>query len=353
MVNGGLILDQHDDLDQSLLKRIFTQGEMPSLVKQAHILSEDQLAGLPNQAFALRAMQDGRFFRKFATVDRGTTALSVIYFLENKDHLPEEAQKFAAANLVQACDFHEMQPPKPLVDLAGAYQPDALIDISGKRPRTKVAAPGTNVVLDSQEKVAAACQYFEDNYGNMHPRERHLLAMPLLKAAEVHGADASETLQRYGAQDYAPSLRLGFTIRDQHLDQDDEIGHGLLKELFEKASSVEPHLFAEALAEWDKGMGFDQYWDRGVPDPWFSTFGQTKIAEYVYVDGVDRVTGTALQKMALNPILLYESFDSEIVEAFKKDPITIFESMPITHKRIMMRAAMDSYTGGVNTRHGS
>jgi hypothetical protein len=121
-----------------------------------------------------------------------------------------------------------------------------------------------------------------------------------------------------------------------------------LNDLYKNASSSNPEDFAEALADFDVELGLDKYWDRGIPDPWFSTFGKIKFAEWAYVDGNDRVTAEDLQKLIQKPILLYEKFSKELVDALRKDPIGIFESLPAPERKTIMRIAAEQYSGGTN-----
>jgi hypothetical protein len=346
----GLVLDVYDDNEGQILKSAVPNGDFPDFLKTAQKHSEEELAALPNDAFALRVVNEGKLIRKYAMSDKGNTALSVIYFMSTKDHLPEEAQKVAAANLVEGCVYHDIAPPEALVKLADKQEDDdGIVDVTGKEPMAKVASLDS-FHLDSMEKVAAACTFFDENYGNMHPKERRSLAVSLSKLATNFNVDTSERLDKYGAASYAPNLAMGMTLREQHLDQDDTEGRELLHSLYKHASTASPEAFAEALAEFDKGTGLSKYWDRGLPDPWYSTFGHVKFAEFTFIDGADRVTATDLHLLAQNPILLSESFSKDIVSGFKSDPVGIFESMPLPQKRIIMRLASNEYTGGVNAR---
>lgn len=112
-------LDFYDDPTGSVLKgRLTSIDDVPDFIKTAERLDEGELNKLPDNVFALVAFDGGQKMRKFACVDKGNTALSVIYFLENKDRLPVEAQKTAAANLVTACGWYGMEPPAALEKIA-------------------------------------------------------------------------------------------------------------------------------------------------------------------------------------------------------------------------------------------
>jgi hypothetical protein len=343
----GLVLDSCDDLEGAVLQQRFPDGKTPGLIKAAQNYSSEELKDLPDECFALCAINDGQMFRKFAVADPGMTAKSVVYFLETKDHLPKEAQKVASANLVQSCLLFDITPPEPLLKLAGdSMGMEPYLDVTGLEPDIKISP--VTATLDTPEKVAYALEHFEEIYGNMHPRDRHQHAVPLLKVASLQGVETNEMLQRYGSETFATNLDLGRSARLQHLAQEDVDGRAVLNELYKNASASHPEDFAEALALYDVEMGLDQYWDRGIQDPWFSTFGRVKFAEWAYVDGNDRVTAEDLQKLVQKPILLYEKFDKEMVDAFRKDPIGIFESLPSPDRKAIMRTASEQYSGGVN-----
>lgn len=110
MNTSALSLDFYDDVDGKLVKNSFpTSDSLPEIVKTAHILSSEEQSVLRDEAFALVLLNEGKTLRKFACVDAGNTYLSALYFLENKDKLPEEAQKVAMANIVEACEEFGIQ----------------------------------------------------------------------------------------------------------------------------------------------------------------------------------------------------------------------------------------------------
>ena len=118
-MHTGSIIDFYDDPNGLVLKTKIAAEQVPSFIKTAQFLGEGQREALPDDVFALVMVDRGEKLRKYACVDKGNAALSVIYFLENKDKLPEEAQKVAAANLLTACKWHDLQPPAPLMKTAG------------------------------------------------------------------------------------------------------------------------------------------------------------------------------------------------------------------------------------------
>jgi hypothetical protein len=115
----GAIVDFYDDPQGLVLKTKLAHEQIPDFIKTAQYLDADTRAKLPDDVFALIMVDQGQPFRKYACQDKGNTALSVMYFLENCDKLPEGAQKVAAANLLTACSWYDLAPPAQLYKLAG------------------------------------------------------------------------------------------------------------------------------------------------------------------------------------------------------------------------------------------
>lgn len=123
---AGVTLDWYDDKGATLREKFPTVDRLPQVIKEANIRPKEKLA---HDDFALVAIDEGNVMRKFACHDPGTTAMSVIYFMEHGDKLPESAQKLAAANLVEACRRHEFTPPEALEKVALGVLPLAATGI--------------------------------------------------------------------------------------------------------------------------------------------------------------------------------------------------------------------------------
>src|SRR4051812_38315591 len=116
---SGLVLDIYDDFQGDVLRSIYpTQADLPGTVKTASVLSSELRAALPDDAFALVLRNGEQVLRKYACVDEGNTTLSLQYFLKNAHKLPVEAQKTAAANLVMACGWYDIEVPAELEKVA-------------------------------------------------------------------------------------------------------------------------------------------------------------------------------------------------------------------------------------------
>ena len=444
-------LDLYDDPSGSVLKKRFSSTDaFPDFIKQAERLTEEELNKLPDDIFALVALDSGHKMRKFACVDKGNTALSVIYFLENKGFLPDEAQKTAAANLVSACQWYGMSPPLELQktalvgaamgaltmgsalqqgskdfkkrqqlmaqgvpasqafqekasELVGSHvmpygqgdektagflrpeQPRAkdvvkgrgpearvqrsilrdkpregcrktasfqpYVDITGKNPPTPVEHESgkrfalvkegrARYPIDTAKQVERAFHYFEKFASRFSPHERHAFCSNVSRRANELGMKTPEAIAKYGSSTMAKDAGVQI-YRRQRLFREGTSEHSLLQEMREKCASIRPEVMAVALEEFDRANNLDQLWDNGLPDPYHSIFGVVKTAEWSFVDGNDTVTETRLKRCAREcKEQLDDLFeDEDFVKEFSKNPIQIFDSLPLDSKRIIMRVS--------------
>jgi hypothetical protein len=111
---SGLVLDRYDDVDGTVLRTIPRDGLpmtwVEALVKRAHPFTSDELARLPDDAFSVVLQDGGQTLRKYARADLGNTCLHAEYFLKTGHRLPVEAQKVAAANLIEGLSWYRQQP---------------------------------------------------------------------------------------------------------------------------------------------------------------------------------------------------------------------------------------------------
>jgi hypothetical protein len=120
MQTSGLVLDVYDDVGGEVLRTMFASSdEIPNFVKQAHVVTADERSRLPDDVFALVLLNGEEKLRKFACIDEGNTALSVLYFLKNAHKLPAEARQVAAENLKVACGWYGLDVPEELEKEAG------------------------------------------------------------------------------------------------------------------------------------------------------------------------------------------------------------------------------------------
>jgi hypothetical protein len=432
---AGVTLDWYDDQGATLKAMFPSAALLPDFIKEADVRPMEKLG---NEDFALVAIDSGNVMRKFACHDPGTTAMSVIYFMEHGDKLPDAAQKLAAANLVEACQRFDLAPPAAMMKVAklpsalrqavaggkippwsGAeflfsspekryiidrtraaligqaagspairakmlYNPTmeevakggkwhrlrakeqlshipvkkaSVVDITGKspRPKIKVATPMNDndyaVVLPGGSRhypihtwdlVKKAEVYYQDEHGRMQPEIRRQYAVKLASRAMSMGYPLDPEILEAGAQNWAPKGHLRAAVEMRKVACQPGESRQFLDELLEKRASMEPETYAEVLRRFDVQNGLDKGWDHLVLDPWASTFSAVKTAEVVWEDGADRVTDDELVNLSTNHLKrMRQVLTESMCKEFVKDPIGIFESMPMPQKRIISRLASD------------
>jgi hypothetical protein len=410
MINA--MLDFYDDPTGSVLKKkVPTANAIPEFIKTAERLTRGEMEKLPDDVFALVMLDGDSKMRKYACVDKGNTALSVIYFMENKDFLPEEAQKVAAANLCTACGWYDMLPPDELMLMAGMekmalvgalmgaatmasgvaeghkkqqarkqmlaagvpgsqvmkagelsgsepmpYGQDPektsalnpYVDVAGKKPPVKVEhETGSRFALvkegeahypiDTAQQVQRAFSYFDRYMDRFTPAERHQYCVKVASRAGELGLRVPKLIEKYGAMTLAPDAHVAIYTR-QRLFREGTGEHSLLEEMKTKCAAVKPEVLAVALENFDRQTDLDQMWDNGIPDPYFSVFGKVAEAQYSFVHGNDVINEERLKRCAREcKENIEELFGEDVAEEFSKNPVQIFDSLPLDSKRIIMR----------------
>lgn len=404
---AGVTLDYYDDKGETLLSKFPTVSAVPDIIKRANVQDKEKVA---NEQFALIALDGGHVLRKYACTDAGTTAMSVIYFLEHGDKLPEDAVKMAATNLVNSCIEYGILPPEELTKQAynplavarsavqgaktvgkqvagraggvpgaglpgvaraggvpgsivkGAMPKTSSVDIIGQRPKAKLAAPqpvsdedyavtsgGRRMYpIHDWDHVKVASDYWLEQRIRMAPEVRREYATKLASKAKALGFPLDNQIKVAGAKTFADPghVKAAMEMRKVAYPRGAE-ERVFLEELFEKRASVGPAVYAECLRRFDMEQGFQGGWDSVVLDPWASTFGK-EADTVVWEDGADRVTASQLHNLAVNHSGdLDELFTEFYVKEFLKDPTGIFNSLPDPQKRRLARLADNmAHNGG-------
>lgn len=234
------------------------------------------------------------------------------------------------------------------------------MDITGKSAPIKVAAQSTDdadyaVVtedgqrlypIDSVDNVKLASSYWDDNKHLMDPAMRRQYATKL--ASNRFNVPVAADVQELGAPGFGQLGKLAQAIEIRKLAfAPSSTEHKALTTIFEKRASLGPEVYAQVLQQFDVETGLNRRWDSDIPDPYSSTFGK-QADTVVWEEGADRVTASQLHNLALN----YQSsmervFTDELIGAFGKDPVGIFESLPLPQKKIMARLADNlAHSGG-------
>lgn len=418
-MHTGAIIDFYDDPQGLVLKEKLEAGQVPDFVKEAQFLDDTHRSRLPDDVFALVMLDQGVPLRKYACTDKGNTALSVIYLMENHHKLPSPAVKTAAANLLTACEWHNLKPPIGLKKLAGlgqllnigtgamhmgdvvkrgtqrhartmrglgkfsdlagsnimpnqstldrdegrqgkdakektasALQP--YVDVTGMEPPPRMEKRASErfclvkegqgqFPIDTYGEVMEAQQWFNDYGETLHPEERREYCTKLASRADEIGLSVIDRIRKYAGKGYAPDgeIKLGVSTRMQFWAEDAP-ERDMLKGLMDKYAEVHPDVFCQALREFDEATGLHHHWDTGIYDPYYTTYGMTKTAEWTFEHMGDRITEERLRQVANAAYhRIEEKFGEELANSLKKNPTQIFDSLPLDAKRIIMRLAND------------
>lgn len=233
----------------------------------------------------------------------------------------------------------------------------AVIDITGQRPSPKMKVASSDnpddyaVVMPDGRRfypihtwdlVKKAEDYFHDKKNRMQPEIRRQYAVKLAAKAEAMGYPIDPEILDAGATEWAPKGHLKAAVEMRKIACQPGPDRQFLDELFEKRAELDPGTYAEVLRRFDVKRGLDHGWDHVILDPWASTYGMNKQADVVWEDGNDRVTNDQLVSLAQNHLpKLRQILTEGMCKEFLKDPVGIFESMPLPQKKIISRLASD------------
>lgn len=333
------VLDLFDDPGGEVLKKALGNNDVPGIFKEAAPINAQQVQGLPPRDFALPSM------RKFATVDPGHTAISCTYFLETASNLSPEMQKEAADNLLSACQRYGLPYEgfqESLNKLAQAHK---------EEPKS-FCLLGDRYPVSEPDHVKEAEAYFIQEGRMMAPEDRREYCHNLVKFAEAVGEEVGDqAVRRYGSDHLGAQADTLLGVRKSLVPEE---ARPLLEKFAELMSVTPPDELASAIREYDRETGIDHYYDNHIADPWWTVLGEskeaTKVAEFVWEQGPDRVTGTQLVEFGSSH---KELLDKQMGEAegdkFVKDPMGYFKSKPDAIKRMLARMASDDNTQGATS----
>jgi len=237
----------------------------------------------------------------------------------------------------------QMRALKPHVDVSGKLAPMHMTEKKASRYALDGRYP-----LDSFAQVKTAVGYFDEYLSSFSPEERREYAQNTIKCAEALDIPVSETMQKYASESYAPRGEIKMALDSRRLLTD---AHGakILKLLQEKTAEVSPEVFCETLREFDRERGLERHYDSDVFDPYFSTYG-TKVAavrdNWSYIDGNVYLSAADLKQVVKTRVpSITQTFGEKFMDEFRKDPITIFESLPRDQKRMIASMTVDNNPG--------
>lgn len=205
--------------------------------------------------------------------------------------------------------------------------------------------------LDGYDQVKQAAAYFGEWKGHMEPEMRREYCQNLVKRASALGIPVSDDVRKYGADSYAPAGELNAAL---------DMRWGVLREDLHKTAFVQlkecqhlmqPEDFAVALGEFDKVAGIEEFYDRDIYDPYYSTFGVKKAEDdNAILVGNDYISANDLRTFAATAAdKLKDTFGLDFVKEFRKDPVQITRSLPKDQQKVVIRTAASSLTDPTTT----
>jgi len=229
---------------------------------------------------------------------------------------------------------------KPHVDTTG-FDPPKMLQVK----KASHHALGERYPIDTPLQVKQANEYFNEWGGEFSPEDRHTFAVNLAKRANVLDVAVSESVHWHGSERYAPIESIKVALDARKLLVDDSL-HPALTKMASLVTQVTPDMFARVLSEFDKEAAISEFYGQEIPDPWDSTFGYEKKANFSETIGNLHVTEMDLTYLAIKRLgLVKGTFTEEFAEEFRKDPVGIYKSLPIEQRRVIGNMAQDQRAG--------
>lgn len=361
------VIDAYDDLYWDHLKKVAEARP------QTNILTPDEKSKLGDDDYALSYItKEATKLNKFPIHDLDNAWLSNEYFPLTQHKLAADSAKVAATFIKKACERFGIEPKEEVTKLAGTYENNLYFEpMNNKSERNAIAGMGdaaaylqektasanndtadfadinricdnythAQYVFANADLVKTACAYFEEKHTKMPLELRHKYAAAIQMRAEELGMGAQKgTIAKYASDAYSGDLDGHLSSRRRLLDGNPLTGE--LNKLASARKSFTPSQFAQLLHAFDKKACINQYYGGYLKDPYQATFAQApdqdshvrwsnKTASRKLTDAeIQKVVGTHNVKIA-------EYFGKHMADEMKKDPISIFDSLPNDAKEII------------------
>jgi hypothetical protein len=346
------VIDAYDDVEREGLKKLAALG--PSI----HYMTPEERGALRDGDFALSLItKKASKLNKFAIDSHDNTWLSNHYFDMNCHKLPETAAKLAAANIKTACARHGIAPMPAVVIFAGMHKEAGAGNTFCEGADTKLAK--ANIVQVDLTKLAnvhqmgenythaqyamrtpaavkIASKYFDDNHKEMQVEARHKYAAAIQRRAHELGMPAEKSMVGKYASDHYSGL-VDAHVRARLSLLDESTNKEILSKIASMRSELSPTDFARALYGFDKKAGLSRYYGSHLTDPFQATFAAEPDQKPWRVKVGSASMGRDDLKMLANEkyAKIKDYFGSSVADEFRKDPQSIFESLPMDSKEVL------------------
>jgi len=364
------IIDIYDDPYGAYIEKL--AAERP----ETEIMTPQEKAQIADDDYALAYItKEAQQLNKFPVDTHDNTWLSNKMFGHTFHKLGHEAAQVAAHFIKQACDLHGIKPCQEVEKAAAAadtpknniYVEQQVKTASFTREEgywpelfegdyEKVASEDSKSLADIQgiannytqaqyamptpESVKTAAAYFEKVAGKIYdPELKHKYAAAIqLRANELGMEPVKGEVIKYASSAYNALLDGHISMRKTFLEARPELKDELSK-IASARKSMNPYQFAQVLNGFDKKAGLSQYYGAHIANPFEATFGEPPVQDQVL--WTDKTASRKLTEEEIRKVVkdsnpkLAEYFGKAVAEEMKKDPVTIFNSLPSDSKEII------------------
>jgi hypothetical protein len=318
------IFDQYDD-DGQLLRKEFAGHDVPTIIKTAANLSGSSVKNGADYALKVSTARGVEY--RYPIVDAGNTIASAFYFSKYGSALPEDLQTDVASKLNDALTSFGFEPPESMTKTAAATL--------GK---SKVAEELSLERLFGVGGPESDLEVIEEAFDGMSPRGKRKLMLQVKEAGLLE--HLSEDMSDYASDALGSDFSVAIDTRKMSVLGEEAIAE--LDGIAKIAQSTDLTELAEKLASFDKKHEISHLYNRVIPDPYASVFGNSveKTASAVQstldIDGREYPAKDIVDWFGDGgEAQLEQTFDSDFVSQFQADPAGVLESLPITHKKII------------------
>lgn len=350
------ILDAYDDIYKEELTKI------AKVAPEVYLRTPEELNQLKDRDFALTLLtKEAKKLNKFPIATDHDTWLSNVFFEKNSHKLPPVAAAIAAGHIKEACDKFKIKPSARVSNLAKKastnfyYEGDGDIHpvrlqktarFSEMAEAEKIASNYTfaQYAFPKPESVTVGLKYFEKFASKMPINIRHGYAEALQKRANELGMDPLKgDITKYASDSYGAMVGAHIRSRASLLDGKDPKYTATLNKLAASKKDFAPSEFAKALYAFDKHAGLSKYYGSHLTEPYEATFAsqpdkyagqRVKTASGRTLDS-DQIKKLAMAKYGK----IKEYFGQSIADELKRDPVSIFESLPMDTKEVLIGIA--------------
>ena len=355
------ILDAYDAIDAGMNEDLV---KLAGILPDLHIKSAEERDALKPDDFALSVItKEASVMNKFPIATEEDTFLSGRFFDKNAHKLPREAAEITAYHIKKACEKFELPSnifkhvdtmakeasDNVYYEVEGAIKPTIMRKVANLSEMAEAGLIATNTTFaqgafSTPKHVDMGCKYFSKYASKMPLEVRQGYAEALQNRAGELGMDELKgEVAKYASDHYSSMVGAHIRSRASLLDGKAPILSSALTKLAAARTQYPPCEFAKALHTFDKHAGLTRYYGGHLTDPYLATFAtapdknagyRTKTASGSSLNA-DQLGKFATAKYAK----IKDYFGASLADEFKKEPISIFESLPMDTKEILVGIA--------------